>query len=115
MLRHHSGSISRLILRHTKTASPLLERLTKMAGTDIEKKSLEAHVELCAERYSNLDTKLCSLEERMDKVEDHLVDIKNTLSTNDASQYKTLVTIGTTIIGVLITGLITLGVHIATK
>jgi prefoldin subunit 5 len=86
-----------------------------MAGTDIEKKSLEAHVELCAERYSNLETKLNSLEERMDKVEDHLVDIKNTLSAADSGQYKTLVAIGTTIIGVLITGLITLGVHIATK
>ena len=86
-----------------------------MAGTDIEKKSLEAHVELCAERYNSLESKLINLEERMNKVEDHLVDIKNTLSTNDASQYKSLVAIGTTIIGVLITGLITLGVHIATK
>jgi hypothetical protein len=86
-----------------------------MAGTDIEKKSLEAHVELCAERYNSLETKLSSLEERMDKVEDHLVDIKNTLASADSGQYKTLVTIGTTIIGVLITGLITLGVHISTK
>jgi prefoldin subunit 5 len=86
-----------------------------MAGTNIEKKSLEAHVELCAERYNSLDTKLNNLEARMDKVEDHLVDIKTALSNQDSSQYKTLVTIGTTIIGVLITGLITLGVHIATK
>ena len=86
-----------------------------MAGTDIEKKSLEAHVELCAERYDNLDTKLTNLEARMNKVEDHLVDIKTALSNQDSSQYKTLVTIGTTIIGVLITGLITLGVHIAAK
>ena len=30
--------------------------------TDIEKKSLEAHVELCAERYKFLETKLDSLE-----------------------------------------------------
>ena len=86
-----------------------------MAGTDIEKKSLEAHVELCAERYDNLDTKLTNLEARMNKVEDHLVDIKTALSNQDSSQYRTLITIGTTIIGVLITGLITLGVHIATK
>jgi len=86
-----------------------------MAGTDIEKKSLEAHVELCAERYNSLEEKLTNLESRMDKVENHLVDIKTALSNQDSSQYKTLVTIGTTIIGVLITGLITLGVHIATK
>ena len=89
--------------------------MKKMASTDIEKKSLEAHVELCAERYNNLDSKLCNLEERMDKVEDHLVDIKNTLATQDSGQFKILITIGTTIIGVLITGLITLGVHIVTK
>jgi prefoldin subunit 5 len=86
-----------------------------MAGPNIEKKSLEAHVELCAERYNSLEAKLISLEERMDKVEDHLVDIKNLMSGNDASNYKTLITIGTTIIGVLIAGLISLGAHLATK
>ena len=86
-----------------------------MAKTDIEKTNLEAHVELCAERYDNLDTKLTNLEARMNKVEDHLVDIKTSLANRDSSQYRTLITIGTTIIGVLITGLITLGVHIATK
>ncbi len=31
--------------------------------TDIEKKSLEAHVELCAERYKLLETKLENVEE----------------------------------------------------
>lgn len=82
---------------------------------EIEKKSLEAHVELCAERYSNLETKLDNLENRMNTIETHIVDIKNVLSSNDSGQYKTLITIGTTIIGVLITGLITLGVHLATK
>jgi hypothetical protein len=30
---------------------------------DIEKKSLEAHVELCAERYSNLELRLDKLDE----------------------------------------------------
>ena len=34
-----------------------------MAGTDIEKKSLEAHVELCAERYKLLETKLEAVED----------------------------------------------------
>jgi alcohol dehydrogenase class IV len=31
-----------------------------MDTTDIEKKSLEAHVELCAERYRNLEMQLAS-------------------------------------------------------
>ena len=60
----------------------------------------------------NLETKLDSLESRMDKLEGYLVEIKNSLSTNDSGQYKTLITIGTTIIGVMITGIITALVHL---
>ena len=33
--------------------------------TDIEKKSLEAHVELCAERYRYLEDKLDAVDERI--------------------------------------------------
>lgn len=36
--------------------------------TDIEKKSLEAHVELCAERYKNLDDRLDALNEKITSV-----------------------------------------------
>jgi prefoldin subunit 5 len=36
--------------------------------TDIEKKSLEAHVELCAERYRFLEEKLESMEEKITSV-----------------------------------------------
>jgi hypothetical protein len=35
--------------------------------TDIEKKSLEAHVELCAERYNALENKIRSEERRVGK------------------------------------------------
>jgi len=37
--------------------------------TDIEKKSLEAHVELCAERYRNLDERLEHLDGKIGAVE----------------------------------------------
>ena len=37
--------------------------------SEIEKKSLEAHVELCAERYSSLDTRLDNMNEKIGKVE----------------------------------------------
>lgn len=40
--------------------------------TDIEKKNLEAHVELCAERYKNLDNKLDTVEKRVSDVEKKL-------------------------------------------
>jgi hypothetical protein len=36
--------------------------------TEIEKKSLEAHVELCAERYKFLEEKLESMEEKITAV-----------------------------------------------
>jgi uncharacterized protein (DUF342 family) len=79
-----------------------------MAGTDIEKKSLEAHVELCAERYSSLENKLINLEQRIDKMESHLLDIKESLNEKNDGPYKTIITIGTSILGVMIAGIITL-------
>ena len=100
-----------------------------MITTEIEKQNLEAHVEICAVRYASLEAKLSNLDNRIDKVEDklekvesHLVEIKgailarNTDSTpkgEDANPYKTMIAIGTTIIGVLITGIITLLVKLS--
>jgi hypothetical protein len=55
-----------------------------------------------------LETKLDNLENRMDKMETHLVDIKTSLTNNDTGQYKTIITIGTSILGVMIAGVITL-------
>ena len=45
--------------------------------TEIEKKSLEAHVELCAERYKSLDERLDFLSEKISKVEEVTDEIKN--------------------------------------
>jgi prefoldin subunit 5 len=79
--------------------------------TDIEKKSLEAHVELCAERYSNLETKLNNLDGRMGKLEGHIVDIKDSLGRVGSEGNKTLITIGTAIFVALLTGIISFIVH----
>ena len=83
--------------------------------TDIEKKSLEAHVELCAERYAALDSKLQSLEHKVDKLEAHIVGIKETLAGVGDKQSRQLLTIGTAIITVLLTGMITLLVNFINK
>ena len=83
--------------------------------TDIEKKSLEAHVELCAERYESLDKKLQTLENKVDKLETHIVSIKETLAGVGDRQTRQLLTIGTAIINVLITGIITILVHFISK
>jgi hypothetical protein len=49
--------------------------------TGIEKKSLEAHVELCAERYRYLEEKLDSLESRSIENNKMIADIKSMVQT----------------------------------
>lgn len=51
------------------------------ATTEIEKKSLEAHVELCAERYKNLDNKLDTVEKRVGDVERKMESKMTTMET----------------------------------
>jgi archaellum component FlaC len=80
--------------------------------TGIEKKSLEAHVELCAERYTNLENKLDSLEGRMDKMEKYILEIRNSLAGAENNQFKTIIAVGTTLMGALVAGAITLIVHL---
>lgn len=85
-------------------------------STDIEKKSLEAHVELCAERYRNLDEKLCNLDDRMVKIESKIetliTDIKTAMNSGANESNKTIIVIGTAIVAALIGGIFTLIVHI---
>ena len=47
--------------------------------TDIEKKSLEAHVELCAERYKLLETKLETVEEGVKSNTTMLQDLRESM------------------------------------
>jgi prefoldin subunit 5 len=82
---------------------------------EIEKKSLEAHVEICAERYSILEHKLDNLEHRMDKIEGHMVDIKDSIGRVGGESNKTLITIGTSIFIALLTTVLGIIVHLATK
>ena len=84
-------------------------------AADLEKQNLETHVELCALRYSNLETKLNNVEEKVEKLEEHIVYIRDRLSAAPESANKTLITIGTTIMGVLITAIIVLLVNFINK
>ncbi len=83
-----------------------------MASTDIEKKSLEAHVELCAERYSNLNDRLESLDTRMGKIESLIAEVKQAIASAPNESNKTLIAIGTTVVGAMIGAIITLVVHL---
>jgi predicted nucleic acid-binding Zn-ribbon protein len=86
-----------------------------MSSTNIEKKNLEAHVELCAERYTALENKLNNLDNRMTKLEEHIVDIKDSIANKTGGIDKQTITIGTTILGVMFTAIITLLIHLVSK
>ena len=86
-----------------------------MSSTDIEKKSLEAHVELCAERYAALDEKLNTLATKVDTLEKHVVAIKETIAGASDKQSRQIIAIGTAIISVLITGIIALTINLVIK
>ena len=48
--------------------------MAELPTTQLEKESLEAHVDLCALRYKNLDDRLTSVEEKIDVVHKDITD-----------------------------------------
>ncbi len=79
-----------------------------MAASDIERENLEAHVELCAERYRQLNMKLDSLDNKVTAMEGMISEIKTGLSEANDKHNRQLITIGTSVIVVLIGAIITL-------
>jgi len=73
-----------------------------MDTTDIEKKSLEAHVELCAERYKLLELKLETLESNVDSLKTTIDEVHNIVQYMAAKRNDQLVTWGSGIIGMLL-------------
>lgn len=84
-----------------------------------ERANLEAHVDLCAERYRTLEEKLDKLEQRMHTMEEHIIIIRTKLSESTAeATSKTsgqLISIGTAFGVALMTGLITVIVQLILK
>jgi phage shock protein A len=84
-----------------------------------ERASLEAHVDLCAERYKALEEKLDKLEQRMHTMEEHIIIIRTKISesavetTNKTSGQ--LITIGTAFGVAMLTGLIMVIVQLILK
>ena len=69
-----------------------------MSTTQIEKKNLEAHVELCAERYDALESKLDTVEEKVNSLEISVGEVKNMIVHLDRGRSTQLITwAGTTI------------------
>lgn len=63
--------------------------------TALEKTSLEAHVDLCAMRYQQLDLRLKTLEVKMDSVQKEIIDGSKSLKT-------VIITSATTIVASLL-------------
>jgi hypothetical protein len=84
-----------------------------MVTTNIEKESLEAHVELCAERYDRMAERMENLDERLTGVESVLREIKSMLTQKETEAYKKLIGIGIGVIGTLLTTLLGLILYIA--
>ena len=62
---------------------------------DIEKTNLEAHVDLCAQRYDSLDKRLSSIEQKFDKLQELIEKSHNSMA-------KVIIgTAGTVVTGVL--------------
>ena len=80
--------------------------------TEIEKESLEAHVELCAQRYEVMASTISSMEKRLNTVDSVLKEIKNILQEKETQAYKKLISLGITVIGSLLTTLIGLVMYI---
>jgi hypothetical protein len=83
--------------------------------TDIEKKSLEAHVELCAERYNALETKLCVLEDKLSGLKTMILEVHNMVEKMADKRTDQLIGWGLGIIGALTASVLWLLTHYVFK
>ena len=75
----------------------LKEFIIIMSTTDLEKQNLEAHVDLCSERYKGLHDRLSAIEVRLGKMNEEMTQ-------GHKSQTKTIIaTAGTVVAGLLST------------
>ena len=75
----------------------LREYIILMSTTDLEKQNLEAHVDLCSERYKGLHDRLSAIELRLGKMNEEM-------TAGHKSQTKTIIaTAGTVVAGLLST------------
>ena len=70
-------------------------------ATEIEKKSLEAHVELCAERYNALEDKMVAMAENIAHLCSMVQDVKSSVSKLNEKNTDRLIQWGIGIIGCL--------------
>ena len=69
--------------------------------TDIEKKSLEAHVELCAERYTALEQRLDHVDARISTLSDIIREVHDMMQKMSEKRNDQIISWGLGIIGAL--------------
>jgi hypothetical protein len=84
-------------------------------ATEIEKKSLEAHVELCAERYNALEDKMTAMSESIAHLCDMVQEVKASVSKLNEKSTDRLIGWGVGIIGFLAASVIYLISHYVIK
>jgi uncharacterized coiled-coil DUF342 family protein len=78
----------------------ITEDLKMIEATDIEKKSLEAHVELCAERYNALENRLDVLDEKIEDNNNMIREIRDMVSDMSSKRNDQIISWGLGLIGV---------------
>ena len=83
--------------------------------TDIEKKSLEAHVELCAERYNALETRLDHVDAKISSLTDVIREVHDMVQRMSEKRTDQLIGWGVGLIGALSATVIYLITHYVLK
>ena len=78
-----------------------VKRELKFMPTELEKTNLEAHVDLCSERYSRLHDRLSAIEVRLGKINDDM-------KTGHKSNSKTVIAAAGTVIAGLLSTMVVL-------
>ena len=78
-----------------------VKRELKYMPTELEKTNLEAHVDLCSERYKGLHDRLSAIEHRLGQ-------ISTDMKTNHKTNSKTVITAAGTVIAVLLSTMVVL-------
>jgi len=84
-------------------------------ATEIEKKSLEAHVELCAERYNALDTRLFNVDTKIAGLTETVEKVHGLLEKMAEKRNDQLIGWATTVMGVLVSAIAYLFMHYVIK
>jgi hypothetical protein len=83
--------------------------------TDIEKKSLEAHVELCAERYNQLDQQFKHVDAKISSLEVVVREVHDMVQRMSEKRTDQLIGWGVGIIGALVATTVYLVTHYVIK